>query len=117
MRSLKDLDAGGFGMKTNGIKDMAYRQLALMIAMTLSISGCVSLAASTAGTFIGNIASDRFLKEVDKNGKDKNAVQTNMRAGCKTKYMQDVQKNRGRNSKLVRLHTRRTQSCNEAHQG
>jgi uncharacterized protein YceK len=104
-------------MKTDGIKDMAYRQLALMIAMTLSISGCVSLAASTAGTFIGNIASDRYLKELDKNDKNTNAVQTDMRTRCKTKHMQDVQKNRGRDSKLVRLHTKRTQSCNETHQG
>jgi hypothetical protein len=104
-------------MKTDGIKDMDYRQLVVMIVMTLSISGCVSLAASTAGTFIGNIASDKFLKDTGKNGKDKNAVQTDMRARCKTKYMQDVQKNRGRDSKLVRLHTKRTQSCNEAHQG
>jgi hypothetical protein len=102
-------------MKTDGIKDMDYRQLVVMIVMTLSISGCVSLAASTAGTFIGNIASDKFLKDTGKNGKDKNAVQTDMRARCKTKYMQDVQKNRGRDSKLVRLHTKRTQSCNEAH--
>ena len=94
---------------------MDYRQLVVMIVMTLSISGCVSLAASTAGTFIGNIASDKFLKDTGKNGKDKNAVQTDMRARCKTKYMQDVQKNRGRDSKLVRLHTKRTQSCNEAH--
>ena len=104
-------------MQIDGIKDMAYRQLALMIAMTLSISGCVSFAASTAGTFVGNVASDMYLKDVDKNGKDKNAVQADMRARCKTKHMQDVQKNRGRDSKLVRLHTKRTQSCNEAHQG
>lgn len=92
-------------------------QLALMIAITLSISGCASFVASTAGTFVGNIASDRYLKELDKNGKNTNAVQTDMRARCKTKYMQDVQKNRGRDSKLVRLHTKRTQSCNETHQG
>ena len=91
------------------------RQSFICMAVLLCLSGCVSLAASTAGTFIGNIASDKFLKDVDKNGKDKNAVQTNMRTRCKTKYMQDVQKNRGRNSKLVRLHTKRTQSCNEAH--
>jgi hypothetical protein len=102
-------------MKTDGIKDMDYRQLVVMIVMTLSISGCVSLAASTAGTFIGNIASDKFLRDMDKRDKDSNTVQTDMRARCKTKYMQDVQKNRGRNSKLVRLHTKRTQSCNEAH--
>lgn len=100
-------------MKIGGIKDMAYRRIVLMVAMTLSISGCVSLAASTAGTFIGNIASDRYLKELDKNDKNTNAVQTDMRTRCKTKHMQDVQKNRRRDSKLVRLHTKRTQSCNE----
>jgi uncharacterized protein YceK len=91
------------------------RQSFICMAVLLCLSGCVSLAASTAGTFIGNIASDKFLKDTGKNGKDKNAVQTDMRARCKTKYMQDVQKNRGRDSKLVRLHTKRTQSCNEAH--
>jgi hypothetical protein len=31
--------------------------------------------------------------------------------------MQDMQTHRGRDSKLVRLHTKRTQSCNETHQG
>jgi hypothetical protein len=31
--------------------------------------------------------------------------------------MQDMQTYRGRDSKLVRLHTKRTQSCNETHQG
>ena len=60
---------------------MVYRQLALMIAMTLSISGCVSFAASTAGTFIGNIASDRVLKEWDKkekqNGRQKTIYKSN----------------------------------------
>lgn len=81
------------------------------------MTGCVSLAASTAGTFVGNIASDRFLREMDKNGKDTNAVQTDMRARPKAQHMQDVQKNRGRDSKLVRLHTKRTQSCNQTHQG
>ena len=92
-------------------------KIIIIAIVMLSISGCVNLAASTAGTFIGNIASDRYLKELDKNEKNTNPVQTDMRVRCKTKYMQDMQKNRGRNSKLVRLHTCRTQSCNETDQG
>jgi len=89
----------------------------IVAVITLSLMGCANFAASVTGTFIGNIASDRYLKELDKNEKNTNPVQTDMRVRCKTKYMQDVQKNRGRNSKLVRLHTGRTQSCNETDQG
>jgi hypothetical protein len=35
----------------------------------LVCSGCANLATSTAGTFIGNIASDRVIKEMDKDKK------------------------------------------------
>jgi hypothetical protein len=91
--------------------------IALIVLLSVCMSGCVSFAASTAGTFVGNVASDKFLKDIDKRDKDSHTVQADMRARCKTKYMQDVQKNRGRDSKLVRLHTKRTQSCNETHQG
>ena len=94
---------------------MKNKQIIALVVMSLSISGCASLAASTAGTFIGNIASDRFIKDMDKRDKDTNAVQEHMRVGCQTQYVQDVQKNRGRDSKLVRLHTKRTQSCNATH--
>jgi len=33
------------------------------------LTGCTQFAASVSGTFIGNIASDRMLKEMDKNKK------------------------------------------------
>ena len=33
------------------------------------LTGCASFAASVSGTFIGNIASDRVLKEMDKKEK------------------------------------------------
>jgi len=39
----------------------------IIIACVLSIlTGCVNFAASVGGTFVGNIASDRVLKEMDK---------------------------------------------------
>lgn len=66
MQTLKDIDVGGFGTKKDGIKDMVYKRLSILVIMLLCISGCVNLAASTAGTFIGNIASDRVIKELDK---------------------------------------------------
>ena len=47
----------------------------------LSLMGCANFAASVSGTFIGNIASDRMLKEMDKkHGENSNTVQTDMRA-------------------------------------
>ena len=91
------------------------RQSFICASVLLCLNGCASFAASVGGTFVGNIASDRVLKEMDKNAKDTNSMQKHLRVGCKTKYMQDVQKNRGRDSKLVRLHTSTTQSCNETH--
>lgn len=30
------------------------------------LTGCANFAASVSGTFIGNIASDRMIKEMDK---------------------------------------------------
>ena len=32
----------------------------------LTLCGCANFAASVSGTFIGNIASDRVIKEMDK---------------------------------------------------
>ena len=34
--------------------------------LLVGMSGCVNFAASVGGTFVGNIASDRVLKEMDK---------------------------------------------------
>lgn len=51
----------------------------IIVSFMLSLMGCANFMASVSGTFIGNIASDRMLKEMDKNhGKNTNAVQTNM---------------------------------------
>jgi hypothetical protein len=33
------------------------------------LTGCTQFAASVSGTFIGNIASDKVIKEMDKNKK------------------------------------------------
>jgi hypothetical protein len=33
------------------------------------LTGCANFAASVGGTFVGNIASDRVLKEMEKNKK------------------------------------------------
>ena len=35
--------------------------------MVCIMTGCTQFAASVSGTFIGNIASDRVLKNMDKN--------------------------------------------------
>ena len=34
--------------------------------IAISLIGCANFAASVGGTFVGNIASDRILKEMDK---------------------------------------------------
>ena len=34
--------------------------------LVLSLYGCANFAASVSGTFIGNIASDRVIKEMEK---------------------------------------------------
>jgi len=33
------------------------------------LTGCANFAASVGGTFVGNIASDKVIKEMDKNKK------------------------------------------------
>jgi hypothetical protein len=38
----------------------------IVLLTVLSLYGCVNFAASVGGTFIGNIASDKVLKEMDK---------------------------------------------------
>jgi len=40
-----------------------------IILLCLLLTGCTQFAASVSGTFIGNIASDRVLKDMDKNKK------------------------------------------------
>ena len=45
---------------------MKYCVILCMICM---LTGCANFAASVSGTFIGNIASDRVLKEMDKKEK------------------------------------------------
>ena len=37
-----------------------------ILAIMLMLTGCANFAASVSGTFIGNIASDRVLKNMDK---------------------------------------------------
>ena len=38
----------------------------MIACVTIGLIGCANFAASVSGTFIGNIASDRVLKEMDK---------------------------------------------------
>jgi len=40
-----------------------------IIIACLLLTGCTQFAASVSGTFIGNIASDKVIKEMDKNKK------------------------------------------------
>lgn len=44
-------------------------QKLIIILLTVILIGCASFAASVGGTFVGNIASDRVLKDIDKKGK------------------------------------------------
>jgi hypothetical protein len=37
-----------------------------ILVIMLMLTGCANFAASVSGTFIGNIASDRVLKNMDK---------------------------------------------------
>ena len=37
-----------------------------IMCIIIGLAGCANFAASVSGTFIGNIASDRVLKEMDK---------------------------------------------------
>ena len=41
----------------------------IIVCITINLIGCASFAASVSGTFIGNIASDRVIKEMDKKDK------------------------------------------------
>ena len=41
----------------------------IIACVTIGLIGCANFAASVSGTFIGNIASDRVLKEMDKKEK------------------------------------------------
>lgn len=42
----------------------------ILVGLLLVCSGCTQFAASVSGTFVGNIASDRMLKELDKDNKN-----------------------------------------------
>ena len=41
----------------------------IIVCVAIGLIGCANFAASVSGTFIGNIASDRVLKEMDKKEK------------------------------------------------
>ena len=41
----------------------------IIYILCVGLLGCANFAASVSGTFIGNIASDRVLKEMDKEKK------------------------------------------------
>ena len=41
----------------------------ILVCIVCMMTGCTQFAASVSGTFIGNIASDRVLKEMDKKNK------------------------------------------------
>lgn len=41
----------------------------ILVCIVCIITGCTQFAASVSGTFIGNIASDRVLKNIDKKDK------------------------------------------------
>lgn len=40
----------------------------------LALSGCANFAASLGGTFVGNIASDRVIKQIDKKDNNENKI-------------------------------------------
>ena len=41
----------------------------ILVSLLLVCSGCANFAASVGGTFVGNIASDKVIKEMEKNKK------------------------------------------------
>ena len=41
----------------------------IIYILCVGLLGCANFAASVSGTFIGNIASDRVIKEMDKEKK------------------------------------------------
>ena len=41
----------------------------ILVCIVCMMTGCANFAASVSGTFIGNIASDRVLKEMDNKNK------------------------------------------------
>ena len=41
----------------------------IIVCIVCMMTGCANFAASVSGTFIGNIASDRVLKEMDNKNK------------------------------------------------
>jgi hypothetical protein len=43
----------------------------ILVGLLLVCNGCSQFAASVSGTFVGNIASEKVLKEMDKNKVDK----------------------------------------------
>ena len=40
-----------------------------ILVIMLMLTGCANFAASVGGTFVGNIASDKVLKEMEKKHK------------------------------------------------
>ena len=40
-----------------------------ILIICIMLTGCANFAASVGGTFVGNIASDRVMKEMDKKNK------------------------------------------------
>lgn len=38
----------------------------IISVLLVGLSGCANFAASVGGTFVGNIASDKVIKEMDK---------------------------------------------------
>jgi hypothetical protein len=38
----------------------------MIVIALLSLYGCANFVASVGGTFVGNVASDKFLKDTDK---------------------------------------------------
>ena len=38
----------------------------MIVCLVIALLGCANFAASVGGTFVGNIASDRVIKEMDK---------------------------------------------------
>ena len=53
----------------------------IIARVSLSLIGCANFAASVSGTFIGNIASDRVLKEMDKKEKQNGRQKTIYKSG------------------------------------
>ena len=51
------------------LKGLQMLRNMILVSLLLACNSCANFAASVSGTFVGNIASDRVIKQMDKDKK------------------------------------------------